>query len=126
MGGEALEVERRLRQDDVHALALDDLEHRVREAGVRSGRDEVERVAEVTADGALGHVRADEAHVALAVLAERPEQRGGSRRAGGRDEDGDGTEAHARSILSSASWVRRRSRSASSIARMVCPIVSPG
>ena len=81
--GQPLEVERRLRQDGVDALALDDLEDRVREAGVGAGRHEVERVAEVPADRALGHVRADEAHLALAVLAQRAQERGGAGRARG-------------------------------------------
>ena len=176
--GQALEVERRLRQHGVDALALDDLEHRVGEAGVRAGRDEVERVAEVAADRALGHVRADEPHLALAVLAQPAQQR---RRAGGArggDEDGDrprvttpvrrvcrdrrgSRSLAAASVPTRASGRRstppnsrsprprhgdrwratrrsqvdpvgsraaraRRSRSASSIARIVSPIVSPG
>ena len=73
--GEALEVERRLGQDAVGALALDDRADRVGEARVGARGDEVEGVAEVPADGALGHVRADEPHLALAVLAQAAEQR---------------------------------------------------
>ena len=81
MRGEPVEVERRLRQHGVHALALDDVEHRVGEARVRARRHEVERVAEVAADGALAHVGADEPDLALAVLAQRAQQRRRARRA---------------------------------------------
>ncbi len=123
---EALEIEGGLRQDDVDALLLDDLEDRVGEARVGSCGDEVERVAEVPSHRALGHVRADETHVALAVLAERPQERRRARRAGGGDEHGRGPQGHVRSILSSASCSSRRSRSASSIARIVSPMVEPG
>ena len=77
--GEALEVERRLRQDRGGALALGDLADRVGERRVGAGRDEVERVAEVAADRALAHVGADEAHLALAVLAQAAQQRRGAR-----------------------------------------------
>ena len=122
--GEPLEVEGRLRQDAVDALALDDVEDRVREARIRAGRDEVERVAEVAADRALAHVGADEPHGPLAVRAQPLQQRRRPRRAGGGDEDGD--LLHERSIRSSASWSRRRSFSSSSIARIVWPIRSPG
>ena len=107
--GEPCEVERRLRQHGVDALALDDLEHRVREAGIGARRDEMERVAEVPPDRALRHVRADEAHLALAVLAQRAQQRRGAGRAGGGDEHRD-RRLMPRSIRSSASCSRRRSR----------------
>ena len=79
MLGEAFEVERRLGQDAVGALALDDRADRVGEARVGAGGDEVEGVAEVAADRALGHVGADEAHLALAVLAQPAQQRRGAR-----------------------------------------------
>ena len=92
--GEALEVERRLGQDDVDPLPLDDLAHRVRKARVGTGGNDVERVAEMAPDGALRHVRPDQAQVALAVPAEGAEQRRGSRRARGRDEHGDRSKAH--------------------------------
>ena len=49
--------------------------------GSAPGRHEVEGVAEVPADRQLGHVRADEPNVALAVLAQRADQRRRSRRA---------------------------------------------
>ena len=68
---EPFEVERRLRQDRVGALALGDLAHRGGERRVGARRHEVERVAEVPADRALAHVGADEPHLALAVLAQR-------------------------------------------------------
>ena len=77
--GEPFEVERRLRQDRGGALALGDLADRGGERGVGAGRHEVERVAEVPADRALAHVGADEAHLALAVLAQRAQQRGRAR-----------------------------------------------
>ena len=64
------EVERGLRQDDVDALALDDVEHRVGEARVGAGGDGVERVAEMAADRPLAHVGADETHGPLAVRAQ--------------------------------------------------------
>ena len=124
MRGEPFEVERRLRQDDVDALALDDVEHRVGEAGVGAGRDEVERVAEVAADRALAHVGADEPHRPLAVRAQALQERRRAGRARGGDEDGD--VLHERSIRSAASWSRRRSFSSSSIARIVSPIRVPG
>ena len=95
---------------------------RVGEARVGARRDEVERVAEVAADRALGHVRADEADVALAVLAQGAEQRGRPGRARGGDEDG----RHVRSIRSLARCVSRASRSASRNASIVSRIVSPG
>ena len=124
MLGEPGEVERGLRQDDVDALALDDVEHRVGEAGIRAGGHQVERVAEVAADRALAHVGADEADGALAVLAQRVQERGRARRARRADEDGD--VLHERSIRSAASWSRRRSFSSSSMARIVSPIREPG
>ena len=108
--GEALQVERRLRQDDVDLLARDDLEHRVDELGVRARGHEVERVAEVPSDGALGEVGADEPDLALAVLAQRAEQRGGARGAGCGDEHGDGPQAQRRNAS-------RLSRSVSDHAR---------
>ena len=110
---EALEVERRLGKDAGGALTLDDAADRVREAGVGACRDDVERVAEMPADGALGHVRADEPHLSLAVLAQAAEQGRGSGGAGGGDDDGDRAEAHARdrrrsSRLASNQALRRR------------------
>ena len=119
-----LEVEGGLRQHDVDALPLDDLEHRVGEARIGAGRDEVEGVAEVAADRPLAHVGADEPHRPLAVRAQPLQQRRRARRAGGGDEDGD--VLHERSIRSAASWSRRRSFSSSSIARIVSPIRVPG
>ena len=83
------EVVRRLREDDVDALALDDVEDRVGEGGVGAGGHQVERVAEVPSDRALGHVGADEAELALAVLTERTKKGGGARGPGRGDEDGD-------------------------------------
>ena len=79
MLGQALEIERRLGQDAVGALGLDDRADGGGEAGIGAGRDEVEGVAEVPADGALGHVGADEPQLALAVLAQPAEQRRGAR-----------------------------------------------
>ena len=69
--GEPEQVERGLREDDVDALARGDVEHGIGEAGVGAGRDDVECVRQHAPDRALGHVRADEAHLALAVLAQR-------------------------------------------------------
>ncbi len=124
MRGEPLEIERGLRQDDVDALTLDDVEHRVREAGIGARRDSVERVGEVAADGALAHVSADDADGPLAVRAQALEQRGGAGRSRRRDEHGH--VLHERSIRSAASWSRRRSFSSSSIARIVSPMRVPG
>ena len=124
MRREPFEIEGGLRQDDVHALPLDDGEHRVGEARIRARRDEVEGVAEVAADGALAHVRADEPDLPLAVLAQRPQERRRPRRPGGGHEHRD--VLHARSILSAARRSRSRCCSAASIARIVSPIVSPG
>ena len=74
--GEPFEVERRLRQDRVGALALGDLAaSRPGSAGSAPAGHEVERVAEVAADRALAHVGADEPHLALAVLAQRAQER---------------------------------------------------
>ena len=84
----------------------------------------MERVAEVAADGALAHVRADQPDLALAVLAQRPQERRRPRRPGGGHEHRDAL--HARSILSAARRSRSRCCSAASIARIVSPIVSPG
>ena len=81
--GEACEVEGRLGEHHVHALALDDVEHRVGEAGVRARGHQVERVTEVPTDRALAHVGADEPYLALAVLAQPAQQRGCAGRAGG-------------------------------------------
>ena len=47
--------------------------------GSEPAGNEVERVAEVAADRALGHVGADEAQLALAVLAQRAQQRSRAR-----------------------------------------------
>ncbi len=124
MRGEAFEVERRLRQDDVDALALDDVEHGIREAGVGACRHAVKRIAEVVADRALAHVGADEPDRPLAVRAQALQERSGSGRPRGRDEDGD--VLHERSIRSAASWSSRRSFSSSSIARIVSPMRVPG
>ena len=99
---EALEIERRLGQDAVGALGLHDRADGGGEAGIRAGRDDVEGVAEVPADGALGHVGADEPELALAVLAQPAEERSGAGRARGGDDDGDRFEAHARDRCSSA------------------------
>ena len=122
--GEPFEVEGRLRQDDVDSLALDDVQHRVGEAGVGAGGDEVEGIGEVPADRAPAHVGADDADAALAVRAQALQQRGRPGRAGRADEDGDVLQE--RSILSAASWSRRRSFSSSSIARIVSPMRVPG
>ena len=104
MLGEALEVERRLGQHAVGALPLDDRADRVGEAGVGARRDEVERVAQMAPDRALGHVRADEAHLALAVLAQAAEQRRGAGGARGGDDDGDRFQSH------DSSWPVRHPR----------------
>ena len=69
------------RSEGADALRPAVLEHGVREAGIRPCRDEVERVAEVPADGAFGHVRSDEPHLPLAVLTQRAQEGRGSRRA---------------------------------------------
>ena len=124
--GEPFQVERRLRKDDVDGLVFDDLEDGVGEARVRAGRDAVEGVAEVPADGAFRHVGADESDLAFAVLAQPAQEGGCAGRAGRGDEQRNRPKRHERSILSSASCPSRRSRWASSIARIVCPIVSPG
>ena len=87
--GQPFQVERRLRQDRVDALALGDREHRVRERRIGSARNDVERVAEVTANRALAHVGADEPHLALAVLAQRLQERRRARRSRSGDHDGD-------------------------------------
>ena len=58
----------------------DELEHRVDEGLVSARRDELEGVAEVPADGSLGHVGPDEAKLPLAVLAERADERRRPRR----------------------------------------------
>ena len=123
---ESLEIEGGLGQDDVDAFLLDDPQDRVGEAWVGSRGDEMERVAEVPSNRALGHVRTDESHVALAVLAQRPHERRRSGRAGCGDENGRGPQGHVRSILSSESCSSRRARSASSSARIVSPMVDPG
>ena len=124
MRGQPFEVEGRLRQHHVDSLPLDDAEHRVGEARVGAGGDELERVAEMAADRALAHVGADEPHGSLPIRAQALQERGGAGRAGGGDEDGD--VLHERSIRSAASWSRRRSFSSSSIARIVSPIRVPG
>ena len=93
------------------------------EAGIVAGRDELERVAEVASDRALAHVGADDAYVALAVLAQRPHERRRARRARGSEQNRD--RLHERSIRSSASWRRRASRSASSIDSIVSRIRAP-
>ena len=124
MRREAVEVERGLRQHRVHVLALDDVQHGIREARVRPRRHEVERVAQVPSDRALAHVGADEPNLALAVLAQPAQQRGAAGRARGGHEDGD--RLHERSIRSAARRSRSSSRSASSIARIVSPIRAPG
>ena len=100
---QALEVERRLRQHRVHGLSLDHIEDRVREARVRPGRHEVERVAQVSSHRPLGHVRTDQADVPFAVVAEGMQKPCGARRARRRDEDGD--RPHAISILSAPKLV---------------------
>ena len=64
---EPFEVERRLRQDRVDALARRNVQHRVGECRIGAGRNEMERVAQMPADGALAHVGADEPNLALAV-----------------------------------------------------------
>ena len=81
---------------------------RVGEPGIRAGRHEVEGVAEVAPDRPLGHVRSDQPQLALAVLAQRAEQRRRPGRAGGRHEHGD--RLHDRSIRSSAIWTRAGAR----------------
>ena len=89
--------------------------------GIGARRHEVERVAEVPPDRALAHVGADEPHLALAVLAQRVQERGGAGRARGGDHDRD--RLHVRSILSARRCSSRASRSASRNARIVSPIV---
>ena len=95
---ERLEVERRLWQHEVDALALDEIEDRVGIVGARAGRHDVECVAEVLADCVVAHVRADDADGALAVLVERADQARAARGAGGAEQDRD----HLRSIRSPA------------------------
>ena len=68
-------------------LAPADLQHRVGEAGVAAGRNQLEHVAEVTPDRALGHVHPDDADFPLLDGAQRPDQRGGAGAAHGGDED---------------------------------------
>ncbi len=121
---QALEVERGLGEDDVDALALDDVEHRVGEAWIGAGGDSVERIAEMAADRPLAHVGADEPYGSLAVLAQALQERCRAGSSGGGDEDGD--VLHERSILSAASCSSRRSFSSSSIARIVSPMRVPG
>src|SRR3954453_8285331 len=82
-----VQVVRRLRQDDVDALLLDELEQRVGKSRVRARWDEMERVAQVAADRPFGHVHADEADLPLAVLAQRPQEPRRSGRAARGDED---------------------------------------
>ena len=121
--GEPFEVERRLGQHCRCALALGDFADRVRKARVGTGGDEVESVAEVPADRALAHVGADEPDLALAVRAQRVEERcrpGSARR--GHD---DGERLHSRSIRSARRCSRRAARSASRNVRIVSPIVEP-
>ena len=123
MRRESFEIVRRLREHDVGGLPLDDVEDRVRESGIGSGRDEMERVAEMPADGPLRHVGADQPDVPLAVLAQRTQEcgrPGGARR---RDENRD--RLHERSIRSSASCCSASSRLASSMERIDSPIVAP-
>jgi hypothetical protein len=48
----------------------------------------------MAADRALGHVRSDEPHLSLAVLAERAQQRRRPRGAAGADEHRDPTKRH--------------------------------
>ena len=103
VGGQALQIERRLGEDDVHLLSFDDVEDRIGEGRVCAGRDEMECVAEVTADRALGHVRSDEAHLALAVVPQPAEQGSRPRCACSRDEDGD--RSHWSHLLTSRRWV---------------------
>ena len=96
---QALEVERRLRQDRVDALARRNLEHRAGERRVGAAGHEVKRVAQVPSDRALAHVRADEPDLPLAVRPQCVEERSGSGRAGCRHEDGE--RSHARNVASS-------------------------
>ena len=102
MRREPFQVERGLREHDVDALALDDVEHGVGEGGVGAGRNAMEGVAEVAADRPLAHVGPDQAHGSLAVCAQAFQERRGAGRAGGADEDGDGLQASHRS--SSGRW----------------------
>jgi hypothetical protein len=92
--GEPLEIERRLREDDVDVFALDDRAHRIGKPRFGARGHEVEGVAEVPADGSLGHVGADEAHIALPVPAQRAQERRRAGSAGRGDEHGDRAEAH--------------------------------
>ena len=92
-------------------------------AGVGAAGDDVERVAEVAADRALAHVGADEAHLALAVRAQRMQQRGRARRARRGDHDGD--RLHERSILSFRRCSRRAARSLSRNDSIDSRIVAP-
>ena len=77
-------------------------------------------------DGALGHVGADEPHLALAVLAQPAEER---RRAGGArsgDDDGDRFEAHARDRCSSARFASNQAlRSQDLVAAAGIPHLAP-
>ena len=96
---ERLELVGGLWEQHVDMLALADLGERIHEARVAPGRHDVKGVAELAADCQLGHVRADEAKLALAVLAQRPDQRRGSRHARGREQNRE--RPHVRSIRSS-------------------------
>jgi translation initiation factor eIF-2B subunit delta len=93
---EPLESVGRLRQDDIHVLAPADIEHGTSEVGVASSRDGLEDVAEVAPDRQLVHVHSDEAHLALAVLAQGAQERDGSGATDGGDENGERLE-HLRS-----------------------------
>ncbi len=122
--GEPLEVERRLRQHGVHALALADREDRVGEAGVGAGR------TRWNASQSCRPIERSDMSVPTSRTRRSPFSRSPRRSAAvpGAPEAETRTvrSSHERSIRSSASSSRRLSRSASSIARIVSPIVSPG
>jgi len=81
---------RRLDEEDVGALAGDDVGERPDVVVRRPGRHLDEPVAEEPAGGLGAHVRADDRDVALTVRPEHADERRGSGAAGGREDDGDG------------------------------------
>ena len=62
---------RRLRENGIDPLPVAEADDCGAEAGVGSGRDARERIAEKPPHGHLTHVAADEPHLALAVGAQR-------------------------------------------------------
>jgi hypothetical protein len=115
------QVERGLRQHDVDALALDDLEHRVGEAGIGAGRDEWNASQRWRPTDRSLMSGADEPHMSLAV---RPQALSASAAVPGAPDAERGRSRPSREV----DPVRRElveaagSFSSSSIARIVSPI----